>query len=545
MFKNLILSFPLKVFLLGVFISQPVFASNYSIIDITVESHQLMVRCELNPETNELTFNLPNRARLISINSPSNPQMLISNMGKNIYMDKIEKDGIRKVNIAYSIPLNHPDFSLKNWYPTLSDSNQQALIRMHSQEGYTGMVLPYQSLNSAGYTVTLNDNPILINAKLKRNTFSSSNFSYTLYYPFKWKSQNQAVENTFEAFSRLLGKLPQTNLIFIHLPNLSDTILTNQSQIVTFIPDTDNSSIKRSLSLLWLKNFWNLEPNLRFALSDVLKRIFDNSGNLQTNDSKIIISPRYDYYSHLLSSGFENGSLMQTDFNSMVKNFAMIHFAYYTLGLESFTNGLALFAQSSNHSLSDFKQSFLAVKTDENQYIIHYVTENLLPLSTFVPDVTLKENYLYRNNNKIPDIVVQINTNQTTTHWGSRRAIDLGHLNGFVFIDPGSQIPQLNFYNDKTETDPSLKKQRDAVYQAVILHHQLSGEKFRSIYNLEHFNAPENNPWNLPKDQDVFVAITKIMVPIRGRLHNASKEVILTQAKGDNKPKIIASRIRY
>ncbi len=525
---------------------QPLFGISPSTIDLSIESRQLIVRCQFEFETNTLTLTLPPRSRLLRLNSPSNPQIQITNIGSHIEISDIQTNRLKKINLSYSITLSHPDFSIEKWYPKLS-LQSKVLIRMHAPAGYTALVLPYNKMTPDGYRINLMEHPILINAKFKRENFTNNNISYTLYYPFKWSSSPKTLFNSYNAFSALLGKLPQTNLILIHLPNLSDQIFTNASQIVTMIPATDDDSLKRSLSLLWLKNLWHLDSNLEFALSDLLKRLFDNNGNLQPNDSRFLLVPRYSYYQKILKEGFEGSTLVQTDFNAMTKNFAMLHFAYYTLGLTNFTKGLKHFAEISNHNLTEFEISFLSNTIGKNADVIRYVCKNLLPVSSFIPDLALKENYLYRNNNSIPNIMIQVNTNMNEVNWGNRRFVDLGHLNGFTFVDPGSQIPQLNFFNDKTETEPSKKKERNQIYQAVLQHHQLNGEKFRSLYNMEHFNAPPQNPWNLPEGQTVYVAIVKIISPIYGRLRSGVKELILTTSDGTNQttPHVIATRIRF
>jgi hypothetical protein len=228
----------------------------------------------------------------------------------------------------------------------------------------------------------------------------------------------------------------------------------------------------------------------------------------------------------------------------MLKNFALIHFCYYTVGSDDFLAGIKrrlTVSRALPESLED-----IFTNSGDARAAVKFTSEKLLPYAKWVPDLILKGSILYRNTDSVPDISVKVDGEIREIQWNGKRLIDLGVTNGVIIADPYHLVPQLDFLNDKSMINPELQKTAEwnSVVQAVIRHRHYEGESLRNIMDIKMLAMPANNAFGADKGITAYIATVHFIAPVNGKLMEGLKDMVLTV--GTNaKVMVLGDRIRF
>ncbi len=517
-------------------------------INITTAAKEIKIQADYSIDVDNIEINLPKRAILVALSSPSNGNIRLNNNSGPIILNGIQYNYKGKIALSYTLPVYDIEFYKEDWLPVLNeDGNIRANITV--PQGYRGLFIPYAGRDKDGFDLKPGDKPLLICGKYKLEETSLNNRNYSVYYPFQLNSGIEAIDSLIGTIESMLTPLTQKNFEFIMLPALQHFYKLTGSTVFIAVNDTSIPEIKRALLYVWFKEILKQNDKWSFALGDLFCRILDDSGKMREDAAYLVPVPPYEYYRNIIQSGFPLSGIKKSELycnvNDMLKNFAILHFAYYTIGMSPFLDRIKIFSDSAINNQTNLRDQFLndpAFNNPELNHLIGFIFDSLLPVADFVPDVSVKGKYAYRNNDNIPDIKVQAAGEKKFVSWNNKRMIDIGDNKGLTFINPDYALPQLNFYNDKNLSDPVDSAEWKMVSFAISQHKHYEGESYREILDLEKFIAQTGNIYGIPEGSTVYTAVIKIIAPVNGKLMLALKEVILMIK--DGKPMIIADRIR-
>ena len=209
----------------------------------------------------------------------------------------------------------------------------------------------------------------------------------------------------------------------------------------------------------------------------------------------------------------------------MLKNFALLHLAYYTIGIDQFTKGVnAIVAKKGD--VKSLITYFTNAKPDVSAAVL-YTFAQLLPSASYVPDFSVNLNSVIRNNDLLPNVQVMVSNSMYNVEWGGLRNVQLTGIYGDIQIDPYRTVPQLNYYNDYYFQNPAIQAEIKKVYQQIVQHKHFAQESLREILALERYLAPAGNVWGVPQGTPIYVAVVKFFAPFKGWLKVGLKEVFV------------------
>jgi hypothetical protein len=227
----------------------------------------------------------------------------------------------------------------------------------------------------------------------------------------------------------------------------------------------------------------------------------------------------------------------------MLKNFSMLHFAVFTSGISSYTNFIKTYVMGKKDPVSNVSRSLPEIcASDCTNADVSLVAKNFLPVSAVVPDISIKHTRAVRNMDNIPDINAMVNGNEIALNWEGKRIKEINATNGIIILDPERIVPRLNFENDVSVLDPHESLEWAAARDAAVKHRHYSDETPRSVLYLGKFDYPRSTTMKIPPDSSVFVAIVRFYAPVKGKLVEGIKEMVISVKNG--KAFVVEDRIR-
>ncbi len=512
-------------------------------LSLTVTPRELKIQANYVFEKNSIKLVLPKRARLISVASSSQGGVNPYLNGNILFVDNVVSNFQGRINIIYSFSLNDINFYNDDWliHPDEKGSINAGITL---PEGCKGLIIPYVSKDQDGFTVSEDDKPLLICGKFKSENYSGDDRNYEIYYQNKIFITTKDIDNVFKSYENLLFPLEQKNITVIMFPSIPGTIRYKQNNIFLVINNTSSDELKKSAAQVWFKGLLKYEGNELFAYSDIYKRLIQDNGRPTTDAAYIVAVPSRSYYEETLQKGFTTGGVLSCDINNMMKNFAILHFAYYTAGIDNFINASrAFFLQKKDAPESNnmkFADSFASISNANPDLAI--IAGKYLPFSQSIPDLSVRGKIAFRNLDSVPDIDALVNGEKKKILWNNKRSQDAAPTNSAVILDPDRLIPQLNFYNDISIADVREADELKAAEQAAVQHRHYGGESTREILYLEKYKTPAVNGFSIPPDSSVYIAVVKFFAPVNDKFATGLKELIIAVKNG--RAFVVADRIR-
>lgn len=527
--------------LLLLFTAGSLFAYDVS-FDVNIYNREVQVLARYRFAETSVKIDLPAKARLLTVASPNATNVTFTrnvNAGNNaVYIDKVQSVYKGSIDVLYALSVTGSDFVLSDWLPNLP-LTMTCSAHFPVMTGYEAFPFPYRSQTSAGFLINPGDKPVIVFGKYSHQSLSQNGRNYAIYYPVQLNTPLNQAATIFEKLESLLTRLPQTNIVFVTLPTENKrTVFLNDHLFVVFNRGFADE-VRKTLANVWFGGALKLPEDYAFAFSDLYARLLDDTGSLQTNDIYRIPVPSRSYYEGVIRSGIVSGQTIRCDVDSMLKNFALLHFAYYLSDTRYFMKRMQDFTAAGAHI--EKLAEFIAPPGLSESYS-KFVLGNLLPVAQYIPDLSVETGVVYRNNDLIPDVPLSVDNAWKETSWGQSRRFDIAGNPRAVQADPQRFVPQLNFYNDRFDSVATLQSQKNLALQAIYAHKHYAGESLREILDLEMFIVPAQNGFDLPAGSFVYTAVVKILAPIDGQLKTALKEIIISIA--DNKAIVIQDRIR-
>jgi hypothetical protein len=509
---------------LGFLLFPALFFGYQAKIDVAVQNKELIVTITYDIENNDIKIIVPTRARLISLSSPpfANIQFYKND---NVYqISDVKKKYNGKITLKYGLVVSAQDFILQDWLPILNESGD-LIATLVSPAGYKYLVIPYQKQTSGGFAFDSMDNPILVCGKFTYQQKSSAGINYELYSTSAIPIPIERISDYYNSYQILLGGLPQKNLILVQSASLNNLVSLAKDNIFVVLNNAMTDEIRRALAGIWFKGVLKWNDDYCFAFTDLYQRLIDDSGKVQADHSMIIPVPDHKFYEKAVKNGFDSSKEMACNVDFMMKNFALLHLAYYTIGLDNFTKGVnAVIAKKGD--IKSLMSYFTNMKST-NAAAVSYVFNQLMPFANLTPDYSVNQTTVLRNNDLLPNINVKISNSLYLVEWGGLRNVQLAGIDGNIQIDPLRAIPQLNFYNDYAYQNAVVNAEIARVYQQITQHKHFAKETFRELLALERFTAPAGNVWGIPAGTPVYVAVVKFFAPYKGWLKVGLKELFI------------------
>jgi hypothetical protein len=493
-------------------------------IDVAIQNKELIITIAYDITNDQIKIIVPARARLISLASPpfANIQFYKND---NIYqISDVKKKYNGKITLKYGLVITAQDFIIQDWLPVLNEPGEIS-ANLVSPVGYKYLVIPYQQQTSGGFSFSAMDNPILICGKFTYQQKSSAGINYELYSTSAIPIPIERISDYYNAYQTLLGALPQKNLILIQSASLNNLVSIVKNNIFVVLNNAMTDEIRRALAGIWFKGLLKWSDDYCFAFTDLYQRLIDDEGKVQADHAMIVPVPGYKFYEKAIKSGFDSSKEMACNVDFMLKNFALLHLAYYTIGLDNFTKGVNAVV-SQKGSVKSLMTYFTNMKST-NTAAVSYVFNQLLPFANSVPDFAVNQSTVIRNNDLLPNTQVKISNSVYPVEWGGQRNIQLTGIYGDIQIDPLRAIPQMNFYNDYAYQNPVINAEIARVYQQIVQHKHFAQETFRELLALERFIAPAGNVWGVPQGTPVYVGVVKFFAPYKGWLKVGLKEIFV------------------
>jgi hypothetical protein len=508
-------------------------------MDIFSHGKELKVQVSYIFSNSTVNIEIPKRGKMTSISSPGKANVAYYNSENKIRIDNVISDYAGKINIVYTLIINEPEYYREDWLARC-DEKGSITAGISVPKDYKGFVIPYTSQDKDGFTFEQDDNPVLVVGKYKYEDDLFNGTKYEVYYQFKLFTPVTNISSIYQYFINNIAPLDTKNVVLITLPAIQTTVRKAGNSLFVVVNNTTADEIKKALAGTWFRNAMHLDDDYTYAFSDVYRRLIDDNGAGRKDAAYLAIVPDRAYYDNVLLKGFGTPGEINCSVNDMLKNFAMIHFAYYTIGVDNFISGTKNYYTLLKQGKTNYSEAFASLSN--RTPVINFVCNNMLPVSKIIPDLSVKGQFVYRNNDQIPDITAAVNGETRPIVWGNKRVVDLGNLKGFVSIDTGNLIPQLNFYNDKAASDPAEAAEWKLAYEAIIAQRHYPNESSRELIDIQKFEAPVTNAFSLVKGTPVYIGIVKFAAPVHERLVICLKEVVVAINSG--KAVVIADRIR-
>lgn len=508
-------------------------------LDLQINGKDVKVTALYQFEGDSARITLPRRARLTSVSSPGKANVSFFMDNNNVVrIDRIQMDFGGTIQLVYQFSINDPEFAMEDWRPQTEEKGRQ-LVKISVPEGYRAILLPYVSKGTDGFEVESQQKCYLTVGRYQIAEDSFENRHYSIYYQFKSVMPLSNVVMAANEFSSVLGPIQCKEICLVAVPSLGGNILSADGRLFILLNSTGPDEIKRQLASAWVSQTLPEGTEWNWAVSDFLKRLLDERGKRQTDDAAMVVVPGLPYYQKVLEEGFPGPKELNCDVNSMLKNYALLHFAYYTVGVGDFSAGLRKLSSPSQGGWTNFESVF---SNRSSEAAIHYTVSQLLPVARVVPDLSLKGNQAFRSHEALPDVELRNGGVSQTVVWGNRRGVMTAEISNMAVIDPASVIPQLNFANDKAWASSADQTEVERVKEEYLKHRHYLGESPREILNVEKLTVGAKNAFGLPANATVYVVVGKFFAPINGKLVIGLKEVIYTIAGG--KPQAVADRVR-
>lgn len=515
-------------------------------VNIMTTIRELKINVIYTLNSNSIKLTLPRRARLTALTSAKTSVVRTFNNENMIYIDNTVSDYGGSLTLSYTLAITDSEFYKEDWLAGINEPCDTS-VTMTVPVGYKGMVLPYLKREQSGYVISPESKPFLICGKFKTETLSGQGTSLEINYQNRLVQSPSSIISILKGYEKLLGALDKTDIIIITLGSLPSTFITADKSVFFLLNNTSPDEIKRVFSLYWLKKNPNLTQDMLSAYADFYKRALDDSGSVQSEISALVPVPPAGYYENVLSKGWDKKGEFVCDVNGMLYNYALLHFASYTIGLDRFlelTRAITQPAEGVSNKSAILTSLYNPDAGQSNSSpLIQFICDRLLPYPSFNPDLSVKGSIIYRNNDSIPDTALLIGQEEKPLNWAGSRSIDSQVKGDDIKVDPLHKLPQMVFANDTVYGSLETRQEWTAAQDAVYKHRHYQGESFRELLDLKKLNVPAVNAFNIPPDAHCYSAVVRFIAPLNSRLVTGLKEVILYFARG--KAIIVADRIRY
>lgn len=514
----------------------------------TVQTHprELKIQIDYRIETvkgMKMKLDLPVRSRLIYIQSSTHGALEMFRNGNSVTIENLDKASNAAVTVLYTMPVGEGDFFLENWLVKTSLEGS-VTVTYSVPDGFKCLVIPYEKKDLNGYVVSDRENPTLVCARFNRDELDSEGKKLEMFYQFKSGVRTAEVLAMFRQYEKLLFPVPQKNIFLIHGSSMRDTVRFTGDNLFIVVNNTSPDSVKRALLSAWTRGMLRQNSDTAFALGDLYRRLLDDNGGMAADDAVLVAVPPRKYYEKVLQSGFVKTGEWEVDTDALLRNFALLHLAYYTAGLPAFQDAMRVsfknYLETSDTAYNIFSG---LTNTGRSPGTTALVVERLLPLGRYYPDLAVKKQTVYRSQDWIPDLKVRADSSLLDLSWGGKRGVDLGTVSGPLEIDPERFIPQVNFYNDTSYAGTVYEQEEREAYTAAVSHRHYKDESFREVIGGFRLSAVEANAYGIGAGEPVYVFVIKVAAPIRGKYMNALKEVFLVRK--NQKFTVFLDRIRY
>lgn len=513
----------------------------YNQIGITVGNRELTIRCDFSFSNDSVKIVLPKRARLSGIMSPGIANLVFYNDKNTIIVGDVIKVCRGRLKLTYTLPIPSSEFSVTDWMP-LPDEKGVFSATVLSPEGERGMFLPYRNRDQDGYKIDPADDPILFSGRYNIDEGFFGGRKFETAYLARMEIPLSNVARLLNGYEKWLFPLEQKSVYLVEMPMNSGTVRIAGDKIFIVANSTRKEEIGRILASLYFKTLLGWNENYSYAFTDLYKRMIDEDGMLKRDEAERIAVPGDEYYLKVLKRGFERTELDRVGVSDLMRNYALLHFCYYTLGSGPFLTGVRGYLLSAHDQPEGLEKIF--TNSGDSRQAVEFSGKWLLPVAGFIPDLILKGPVVFRSTDKIPDVSVRVDGEIREINWDGRRSVDLKVTNGSILVDPFRMVPQLDFYNDREVFDTKRSAEEGLVYRSVLQHRHYSGETFRGLLDLKYFEMPSVNAFGIEAGSPVYVAVSRFTAPVNLRLMEGLKELVLTV--GTNaKVKVLAERIRF
>jgi len=531
-----------KILTLVAFVLLPILSHSFTAkLTLNIVPGEIKVNIQYSFEKNSVKITLPKKARLITLTSPGAGNVQAYHNAGIIMIDNVVSDYKGKIFLVYTLPLKELEFYMQDWL-SIASENGYIEAGLTTPEGFQSLLIPYRAHNISSFSFYQEDLPILICGRFKSKIESDAQRTIELLFQTRLDAGIKEVKDIISTYEGLILPIEQKNITFIVLPALQGTIRFDSNSIFFITGGISPEEIKKAVVTYYFRDLLKCDNENLFAYSDLYRRLLDNSGRRQEDALYLVPIPGYSYYKEILQKGFPDSGEISCDINSMLKNFALLHLAYYTVGLDTFINSAkeyfknTLDGTGTNLKITDFL-------TNAEQANLIGLYAKLLPIARWIPDLSIKAKTASRNSDSIPDIKYSFGKIVAELKWENKRSIELSNVEGTIIrLDPEHTIPQLNFYNDISLLDPKEADEIKIAYQAVLKHNIYQNETIREVLYIDKYSEPISEKYTIPKDSSVFVAVVKFSGIINGKLQMGLKELFLYVKGG--KGIVFANRVR-
>lgn len=500
----------------------------------------LKVQADYTFESNSIKLTLPGRARLLSISSLSNGSVNFYQNGHTLLIDNVISNYGGRIILIYTLPIINQEFYSDDWL-VLPDEKGSVTAGLSLPEGFRGLIFPYTDRNGDGFIFDSDEKPLLICGRYSETSDTVGALSYDVYCHGKNISTIKDIDNIFEAYKNLIFPLDQKNIIIINLQALPGMVRFEKDSLFLITGGSTPEEIKYAFLRLWLKELLKFEGGELFAYTDLCKRLVDNKGQIRTDAAYLVPVPGRSYYENVISNGFTTTGEIDCDVSSMLKNFSMLHFAFFTAGIEKYTNYIKTYVTGKKDSNAGPSLSEICIYAGADSSVCE-IAKYFLPVCSHTPDISIKRNGAVRNMDEIPDISALVNGLKLKLSWNGKRTYEISAAKGVIILDPDRIVPQLNFENDISVLDPHDAAEREAARDAAVKHKHFSGETARDVMYLDKFEYTPSTPFKITPGSSIYVALVRFYAPVKGKLVEGIKEVIINAKNG--KAYVVEDRIR-
>ena len=503
--------------------------------EVTYGSREIKVNIQYTFSSESATITIPQRSRLQLIAGSNQQTIPVYQNGYALTLSKLSEYG-KKVTISYIVPTTSEEFFLEEWLPLCSEQGT-VMINTVSPQGYRFIIFPYEKRMENGYIVNPERKVRLIFGRYELTDDSYNQQKITILSHMKLQTDIKSIFTMLKTMGDVLFPLPFKNIDFVTLPAWQGNVYGDSNQTVVIIGNTTPDAFKTAVASLYFSSLSNKE--WRQGLIDYYRRLLADDGNLQTDEGFRLHIPSDAYYQQVLQRGFPSTEKIVVDVPAMEKNFILLQFGFFTVSEKQFHKAVRTLLASPTNLNWDIAVLFETTNDTQHQ-LIQWASEKLLPVFSYVPDISIKQNALYRNFTEV-DFPILVDNTPISVSWNNGRVATLPQASNNIRIDPQRLIPQWNYANDLWFS-PEFKTQWESVLTAAQNHKLLPTDTTREILYARRFIPPSNNPWNIPSNTPTYVVITRVYTTYQNRMTVALKELIITVS--ENRPNVIAYRLR-
>lgn len=496
--------------------------------------------------------------RLARISYIQNDLKYVTQGDDRILVKKVDdQEEIYSVQFSYTM-ITHDAIGVgiksQSWYPILKDIRSEYTVRDSSEN--TLFIFPFDTIDKHTFTFSTDKEDIWLflgNHTLSQNIGAISTICYS---NSQIETASHLIIPIYEHLVEFFGNLGITNIVLIQSSLASMQSFVSGNKLYVTLPNRGTlEQVRRSMVAAWEKKrnigtyFFSLFKDTVLRLTKIASSENEESLNvaLETDPKYIVLVPPSRYYQEWIASqDWKKNEIISIRTKDMVENYALLHMAWYNIGVETLLKGIKIFFQQTpmdGESPTPINWQVITQNQLKEPVFSLYTKEILIEKDAIIPHIEAKEGFITRNSMNIPNLSIRTDSDIIDILWNNERSTAIPPLKGrdYYILDSTRQIPQQSFIGSFYTTNKDVEREHLKALDLAKKYPAPGEQHFRK--HLDIVEIPNLNRTTNDAVKTFYVVVTHILSNTTGQLADAIKETTIA-VQQDGSMKIINTQLR-